>query len=245
MKISEIIIENEELNEMNISLKKGLATLALASALSSSFAIKALNTSQSIHTAEVKTDPELTKVGRAAINNLPDAIKNKIGDINTIEFVKGIPPGAWRSNAICQVGKGERVIYVNPKYADKFLSGDADQLTAHELTHIAQDNMSKNMQNKFPETNPDESKMYGDMTSPDAWKILQDARKKGDRMWNHSREEQAMIVQQRANQVKSLNILKDNISNKNVDQEKLKDLIDITNKKISVYNQYVDDYNDK
>jgi hypothetical protein len=212
--------KSENVNE-EFSLKKTLASLLIAG----SIGLSALPRRD----IQAKADPELTKIGRATLTNLPVALQKKIGNVNDIIFVRGIPKGGSQ-NAICQIGKGENVVYVNPKYVKQFLAGAGDQLSAHELTHYAQSRMSDKMQKSFPETDPDESKQYGKMGQEDAWKILQNLRKNGDRMWNHSREEQAMIVQQREAQVDLLRNLTD------ASQRKL------AKQKISVYDEYINDY---
>ena len=184
-------------------------------------------------------DKELTKVGREAINNLPNKIRDKVGDINTIYFVMGIPIGG-SSTAVCQVEKGSRIVYVNPKYRKIFLNGASEQLTAHEMTHIAQSNMSKEMQNKFPKTVNDgnEKDQYGDTLNSDNWKKLVIARKQGDKMWDHSREEQAMIVQQRtAAQQDLISFLK-----LNRNDSIMKRVISLQKQKIAIYDKYIEDY---
>lgn len=218
------ILEPQQLDEFN--LRQGLATAAIAGSLALA------STGFKTHSS-VKADPQLTSLGRDTIQTLPLKIRKYIGDPNTIIFVRGIPKGG-DPNAVCQVGKGERIIYVNPKYVRQFIDGAADQLADHEYTHMAQSNMPSDEQKKWPATNM--SDKYGYTSSPDAWKILKAARAKGDRMWNHSREEQAMIVQQREAQIDLIkNVEKGSYPNK--DQ-----LIKDAQQKIAVYNEYIGDY---
>ena len=94
------------------------------------------------------------------------------------------------------------------------------------------------LQSKFPQTNP--NNLYGDMKNEDAWKTLEKARKNGDRMWNHSREEQAMIVQQRTAAQHDLN---NYIKLKRTDS-KMKAAIEQQKKIIAIYDQYIYDYNE-
>ena len=82
--------------------------------------------------------------------------------------------------------------------------------------------------------------MYGNLATPDAWKILISARKNGNRMWNHSREEQAMIVQLRTEEQDSLD---DFIKSGRKDGPMLK-AIQLQKKKISVYDSYINDYDE-
>lgn len=222
MKIDEIILD-----ESFDSFKKGIAAIALAGSLS---LIPKINSNPIIH-----ADPELTKIGRETIKNLPISLQKRLGNPNKIIFVKGIPKYG-NPKAICQIEEGERIIYVNPKFVDKFLGGAGDQLSAHELTHIAQDNVSKNISDKYPKSSSNDENLYGQMSSDNAWQILKDLRKKGDRMWNHSREEQAMIVQQREAAFDMLNqMLKTPKQYKNeIKQQK---------EKISIFDEYIDDYN--
>jgi len=228
MKIEEVVV-NEE-----FSLRKGLAALILAGSLGAG----AVGAYQATHSNQisVQADPELTKIGRETLKDLPSALQKKIGDVDKIIFVKGIPKGGSQK-AICQIGKGENIIYVNPKYVNQFLSGEGDQLSAHELTHYAQSRLSDAEQKKFPPTDSDESKMYGKMAEPDAWKVLQTLRSKGDRMWNHSREEQAMIVQQREAQYDIIRQLQ-----KRSKTEDTLDQIKQEKQKISVYDEYINDF---
>jgi hypothetical protein len=137
----------------------------------------------------------LNQIGHDMIKRLPQSIQSKIGDPNTIVFKEGIPADSEDKNAICQVAEGTRIVYINPKYVNDFLHTDlSDQWTAHETTHMLQSEVDPRG-NRFPATN--KSDPYGKMKDPDtAWKVLRDLRIKGDRMWNHSREEQAAIVQQ-------------------------------------------------
>jgi hypothetical protein len=222
MRYYEIIAEQENLMEFNL-LQKGLASLAIAGGL----AITGFHN-------KIKPDQQLTAIGRKTISTLPQSLQKRLGDPNTIIFVKGMPNyGDPDPNAICQVGKGERVIYVNPDYVDKFMSDAGDQLSAHELTHIAQDSMDKKYQDRVPGNDPDRSKMYGQMTSQDAWKILSKAREQGKRMWDYSREEQGMIVQQRQAQIDLLR----NLSKP--------EQISLAKQKIAVYNKFIDDLDDE
>ena len=231
---------NEIIEESFIdSFKRTLAVLAVASSFGNMVPTVAAHNHNSTYSSSINIDKELTYAGREAIKNLPDVIKNKLGDINTIVFVSGIPEGGSK-RAVCQVAKGTRIVYVNPKFRQIFLNGASDQLTAHELTHIAQSNMSRQMQDRFPETDPDENKMYGNLATPDAWKILISARKNGNRMWNHSREEQAMIVQLRTEEQDSLD---DFIKSGRKDGPMLK-AIQLQKKKISVYDSYINDYDE-
>jgi hypothetical protein len=226
MKIIEVTIRSyilyEEVLDESFSLKKALASMLIAG----SVGLGALTHKDS----QIKADPQLTQIGRETIKNLPIALQKKIGgNVNDIIFVRGVPKGG-SERAICQLGQGENVVYVNPKYVQQFLDGAGDQLSAHELTHFAQSKMSVKMQKSFPQTDPDESKQYGKMGQEDAWQILKNLRKQGDRMWNHSREEQAMIVQQREAQVDLFKNLQDE------EQKKL------AKQKIAIYDQYINDY---
>ena len=147
---------NEIIEESFIdSFKRTLAVLAVASSFGNMVPTVAEHNHNSTYSSSINIDKELTYAGREAIKNLPDVIKNKLGDINTIVFVSGIPEGGSK-RAVCQVAKGTRIVYVNPKFRQIFLNGASDQLTAHELTHIAQSNMSRQMQDRFPETDSDE-----------------------------------------------------------------------------------------
>ena len=222
---------DEVLNESKFSdIKRNLAILALAGATASGITAGVTSFSPEATAITMRTDNQLTRVGKEAIKELPGVIQNKLGNINDISFVKGIPKGG-DPNAICQVVKGERIIYVNPEFEKEFLSGKAYQLVAHELTHIAQSRMHQ----KFPDTDYTPGRLYGDMATPDSWVILLKARKSGDRMWNHSREEQSMIVQQRTAQY---HMLKQMIKNNNDP-----DNIRLAKQKISIYDAYINDYN--
>lgn len=224
MRIEEITQQAEQLDE--VSLKKGLISLALAGALGTGFASIQNRTTP-------KADAQLTTLGRDAIQNLPPNIKKYIGDPNTIIFVKGIPKGG-DPNAVCQVAKGTRTIFVNPKYVDQFISGASDQLSAHELTHIAQQNFPSSEQNRFPKDNVYD--LFGDTAKDNAWQILKKKRANGDRMWDHSEEEQAMIVQQREAAIDSIKNLQKYSSNPNVAGQ-----IDLAKQKLAVYDQYISD----
>jgi hypothetical protein len=226
-------INENFLDDTPSKIKKGAAVAALAASTLGGISVYHNFPKNQSYSLDSKVNSELTSVGQSMIKNLPMVIQKRIGDPKTIEFVSGIPDGG-ESNAVCQVAEGERIIYVNPRYIKTFLSGAADQLVAHELTHILQDHLSSSMRNKFPVSGKEE---YGKMTSPDAWKILAAARKKGDRMWNHNREEQAMISQQREAQ---FDILQSLINNKK-DQETLNH-IKLVKNKIFVYDQYINDY---
>lgn len=230
MKINEVIV-NEEFSWK--SLRKNLAVLIASGALSSGLGATAYNAAKNTpEVTHVKIDPELTKVGREALKTLPDNLQKKVGNADRIYFAQGIPEGG-NPNGICQVGENEKVIFVNPKFVKQFLDTDADQLADHEFTHIAQDRMD----HSFVPTNPDEKKMYGFMNSPDAWKILKDKRQKGDNIWNYSREEQAMLVQQLEAQKDLIKKLE-----KEPNSYKKKQQIALAKEKISVYNEYINDF---
>jgi hypothetical protein len=235
MRYHEIIVES-----FIDSFKHTVAVLALATSTIGGVGVYHKST-DSNEQVSLNYDKELTQVGREAIKNLPNAIKKRIGDSNTIYFVEGIPQGG-STTAICQVEKGSRIVYVNPRYRRQFIEGASDQLTAHELTHIAQSNMSKEMQDKFPKTVTDgkEIDMYGSTLDPNVWKSLVKARKQGDRMWDHSREEQAMIVQQRSAAQDSLNAFLKLNRNDNA----MKQAIALEKQKISIYDKYIDDYDE-
>jgi ribosomal protein S18 acetylase RimI-like enzyme len=174
-----------------------------------------------------QTDKELTTVGHEMAMRLPQPILKKIGDPNTITFKEGVPPGG-SPQAICQVAPGTRVVYVNPKYVNDFLNTDAgDQLTAHELTHVMQSQIDPK-DNRFPKV--DEANPYGKMKDSNAAEVLQGLRAKGDRMWDHSREEQGMIVQQYEALTDMLRKTQDPDQKKGIEQ------------KIQIFNQYINDY---
>ena len=233
MRYSEIIEES-----FIGSFKNTIAMLALASSTFGSLNINPASANNATQTS-MNYDKELTQVGRDAIKNLPTAIQKKVGDVNTIYFVDGVPEGG-SENAVCQVAKGSRIVYVNPKYRKTFLDGAADQLTAHEATHIAQSNMSQEMQNRFPKTVNDgnENDQYGSTLDGNVWKSLVNARKQGDRMWDHSREEQAMIVQQRTAAQHDLN----SFLKLGRTDDAMKDAISLQKQKIAIYDQYIEDY---
>lgn len=174
-------------------------------------------------------DAALNRVGHEMIKHLPDSIKRRIGDPNTIIFKEGVPATSSNRDAVCQVEKGTRVIYVNPEYVDAFLHTDlSDQETAHEVTHIMQSEIDPHG-TRFPKTN--ESNPYGRVGDPDAWKSFKDLRSKGDRMWNHSREEQAAIVQQYEALV--------DMQKKTTDPEQKHEI----KQKLKVFTPYIADYN--
>ena len=228
-----------EIEQLDESWEKNFATLALMAAGLGNIGmvVKQHLDPQTVQASNSSENKELTLAGRKAIKDLPRVIQKHLGDINTIYFVKGIPPGG-SPTAVCQVEKGKRIIYVNPKNEQEFLNGATDQLTAHELTHIAQSNMNKRLQDKFAPTDPNNK--YGITSSKDAWKVLSDERKRGSRMWNFSREEQAMIVQQRTAAQYDLNSY---MKLKRTDPE-MKAAIEQQKKIIAIYDQYIDDYNE-
>jgi hypothetical protein len=171
------------------------------------------------------TDKQLTQVGHEMIKNLPNSIKSRIGNPDTIIFKEGDTGGY-----IAEVAEpGSRVVYINPKYVDAFLHTIvADQLTAHEVTHIMQDRVDP-QRNKFPKDN--ENDRYGKFTGyEDSWATLRDLRAKGDRMWNHSDEEQGMIVQQYEALKDTLNITTDPKGKQEVKN------------KLKFYEPYIQDY---
>ena len=174
-------------------------------------------------------DKALNQIGHEMIKRLPQSIQNKIGDPNTITFREGEPDGSQNSKEIAEVAEGSRVVYINPKYVNDFLHTNlSDQWTAHETTHIMQDELDP-QGNRFPATNP--SDPYGKMKDVEnSWKTLQGLRAKGDRMWDHSREEQAAIVQEYEAAVDMRDLTTDPAQKKQIEQ------------KIQVYQQYIADY---
>ena len=205
---------------------KGLGVALLSGALGTALVSK--------HTTTPPSNPhdkELNQVGHDMIKRLPQTIQSRIGDPNTITFKAGVPSTReGGGDEICQVEQGTRVVYVNPKYIDMFLHTEiADQLTAHETTHIMQSEIDP-QGNRFPKTN--EADPYGKMKDPNTIvQTLKDLRLKSDRMWNHSREEQAAIVQQYEALVDMLKSAKDPAQKKDIEQ------------KIKVFEPYIADYN--
>lgn len=234
-----------EFNPSNLAeanrFQKIAATAAMAGSMMGAGIGAATRTNSFIpsqNTTQIQADTALTTAGQNIIASLPAPIRNKLGNVNTIVFASGIPAGG-KANAVCQVAQGERVIWVNPAYRNQFLSGAADQLASHELTHIAQTAMSSSMQKQFPTSATNDANEYGGMEKADAWQKLAALRAKGDRMWNHSREEQGMIVQQRQAQAHGLQKILQSGRKDQATQQVIHD----AQRKIAIYDQYINDYN--
>lgn len=235
MKIQEVVEINEEINVRKLLAKVAIGASFLGVAGGIAGIGKAVQNKETSYNQKkaaqhYTADPELTKIGRDILKTLPTPIVKKLGNIETIDFVKGVPEDG-DPNAVCQTDMVDRAIFVNPKYVERFEQDASEQLTAHEATHIAQ----REMKHKVPAT--DEKSPYGKMTSPDAWKILADLRKNGDRMWDHSREEQGMIVQQR----EAANTTIKNLSQYPQSKERDAQLA-AAKQKIAVFDQYIGDY---
>jgi len=134
---------------------------------------------------------KLTRLGRDIIRQLPLNVQKLVGNPNEVIFVTGIPVGG-DPDAICQVEKGKKIIFVNPKWANK-LSGDmANQVVSHEALHIAQDHLPPD---EAPNEHPSNPHKYEDLEGWDAYDKLKVMRAHGDTMKNHSREAQGIIMQ--------------------------------------------------
>jgi predicted SprT family Zn-dependent metalloprotease len=211
----------------NISLEEGFLKNGI---LSAALAASTVGAAYNIHKTTPQ-DAQLTSLGQSMIKDMPSVLQHKLGNVNDIKFVSGIPDGG-DPNAIAQVEQGSKIVYINPKYINQFKNGDADQIVQHELTHIAQ-------QNNIKYKNSDNPHDYEGMDNLNIWPSLQKMRNSGDTMKNHTREAQAMIVQQRVAQVHMLN----NLINSNKKDNYTLNAIKLCKSHISLADEYISDFN--
>ena len=171
------------------------------------------------------SDDDLTKAGRAALTKVPWAIRRGLGDENTIVF-----KNKSDKNGVAEVEPGTRIVYIDdPK---KFMFSPR-QVVAHEATHILQSRLHPTAQAKFPKTN--DQNPYGQMNSPNAHLVLQQARQNGKTISDFSREEQGAIVQHYAALQQGL---EDAVTSKTLTP----DLKNRFNQTLQIYQPYIDDY---
>jgi len=188
MRSCEFIFESEQLDEA-FNLKRMIASALLAGTIGIGGSSLFVYANRKV---PVKADPYMTTLGQKIIKDLPPQILKKLGNPKDIIFTIGIPENG-DPNAICQVAQGTKIVFVNPKYADKFKDEIfAYETISHETEHIAQDHYNSENIKKLKSLS---STDYEGMTSFDAADKLRALRANGDTMSNHSRESQATIAQ--------------------------------------------------